>query len=82
MPVAAPVLQRELDFFEQQRLQLFAHAPGKNALVKGAELVGIFDTELEAIRAGYQKIGNEAFLVKHIVEADVPLTFTSFNLGI
>jgi len=82
MPVAAPILQQELDFFEQQRVELFARAPGKYALVKGTELVGIFDTELEAIRAGYQKIGNEAFLVKHIVEADVPLTFTSFNLGI
>jgi hypothetical protein len=82
MPVGAPVLQQELDFFEQQRLELFASAPGKYALVKGPKLIGIFDTELEAIRAGYQKIGDEAFLVKHIVEADVPLTFTSFNLGI
>lgn len=82
MPIAAPILQQELDFFEQQRVDLFARAPGKYALVKGTELVGIFDTEIEAIRTGYQKIGNEAFLVKHIVEADVPLTFTSFNLGI
>ena len=82
MPVAAAVLQQELDFFEKKRLELVARAPGKYALVKGSELIGIFDTELEAIRAGYQKIGNEAFLVKHIVEADVPLTFTSFNLGI
>jgi hypothetical protein len=82
MPVGAPVLQQELEFFEQQRLKLFARAPGKYALVKGANLIGVFDTELEAIRAGYEKVGNEAFLVKHIVEADVPLTFTSFNLGI
>jgi len=82
MPVASPVLQQELDFFEQQRVELFTRAPGKYALVKGAQLIGIFDTELEAIRAGYQRIGNEAFLVKHIVEADVPLYFTSFNLGI
>jgi hypothetical protein len=82
MPVAAPVLQKELDFFEQQRVELFTQAPGKYALVKDSELIGIFETELEAIRAGYQKIGNKAFLVKHIVEADVPLSFTSFNLGI
>ena len=79
---ATSVLQQELDFFERQRLDLLAQAPGKYVLVKGSELIGIFDTELEAIRAGYQKIGNEPFLVKHIVEADIPLKFTSFNLGI
>jgi hypothetical protein len=26
--------------------------------------------------------GNEAFLVRHVVEAEVPLNFTSFNLGV
>lgn len=79
---ATPVLQQELEFFDRQRLDLLVRAPGKYALVKGSALIGIFDTELEAVRAGYQKIGNETFLVKHIVEADVPLTFTSFNLGV
>lgn len=82
MPAAAPILQQELDFFERQRVELFERAPGRYVLVKGSELIGIFDTELEAIRAGYQKIGNEAFLVKQILEADVPITFSSFNLGI
>jgi hypothetical protein len=83
MTVAAtPVLQQELEFFERHRLELFLRAPGKYALVKQAELIGIFETELDAVRAGYRQIGNEAFLVKHIVEADVPLTFTSFNLGV
>lgn len=82
MPTSTPVLQPELDFFERRRLELFERAPGKYALIKGSELIGIFDTELEAIRVGYHKIGNEAFLVKQILEADVPLTFTSFNLGV
>jgi hypothetical protein len=77
------ILQTEIDFFERQRLELFSQAPGKYALVKGAALLGIFDTELEAVRAGYRLVGNEPFLLKHIVEADVPLVFSpSFNLGI
>jgi hypothetical protein len=77
-----PVLQRELDFFDRQRVALLEKASGKYALVKGENVIGIYETELEAIRAGYQKVGDEPFLVKHIVEADVPLTFTTFNLGI
>lgn len=31
---------------------------GKSALIKGEELVGIYDTEIEAVRAGYQRFGN------------------------
>ena len=76
------VLQPELDYFETRRLELLAEAPGKYALIKGAALLGIYETELDAVRAGYQQIGNAPFLVKRIVEADVPLIFTSFNLGV
>ncbi|HUQ83817.1 MAG TPA: hypothetical protein VM076_21885 [Gemmatimonadaceae bacterium] len=45
-------------------------------------MIGIFETEIQAARTGYVPIGNEPFLIKHIVEADVPLIFTSFNLGV
>jgi hypothetical protein len=78
-PVA---LNSELDFFEHHRMELLDRAAGKYALVKGSELIGLFETEMEAVRAGYQRLGNEPFLVKQIVEADVPLNFTSFNLGV
>jgi hypothetical protein len=61
---------------------LLERAAGQYALVKGADIVGTFETEAEAIREGYQRFGNEAFLVKHVLEADVPLNFASFNLGV
>ncbi len=76
------VLQQELDFFESQRFPLLDQAPGRYALIKGSELIGVFDSELEAARVGYRQIGNVPFLIKHIVEADLPLVFTSFNLGV
>jgi hypothetical protein len=78
---ATIALQAELDTFESLRMTLVDRAPGKYALVKRNDLVDTFETELEAIREGYRRFGNEPFLVKHIVEADVPLNFTSFNLG-
>ena len=80
---AAPILlQPELRYFERHRLELLARAPGKYALIKGETLVGVFDSEIEAVGAGYRRFGNDAFLVKHIVEAELPLTFATFNLGI
>jgi len=72
-------LQAELDVFERLRLSLLDRAAGKYALVKGSELVNVFGSEVEAIRDGYRRFGNEAFLVKHIVEADVPMIFTSLR---
>lgn len=70
-------LQTEVDTFESLRITLLDRAPGKYALVKGCALVETFSTELDAIREGYRHFGNEAFLIKHIVEADVPITFGS-----
>jgi hypothetical protein len=75
-------LQTEVEVFERLRLSLLDRAAGKYALVKGSDLVDTIGTEAQAIREGYRRFGNEAFLVKHIVVADVPLNFTSFNLGI
>ena len=74
-------LQEEVEYFERHRLELLAQAPGRYALVKGSTLVDTFASESEAVRAGYLCFGNEAFLVKHIVEADIPLIFATFNLG-
>jgi hypothetical protein len=72
-------LQTELDVFERLRLSLLDRAVGKYALVEGSDLVDIFGSEAEAIRDGYRQFGNEAFLVKHIVVADVPMFFTSLR---
>jgi len=75
------LFERDLDYFERHRVALLQSACGKFVLIKGERVIGIFDTEIEAVRAGYDHFGNEAFLVKHVVEADVPLNFTAFNLG-
>jgi hypothetical protein len=80
---ANPVtLQPELEVFERHRFELLERAAGKYVLVKGPDIIGTFETEVEAIREGYQRYGNDAFLVKHVLEADVPLNFASFHLGV
>jgi hypothetical protein len=75
-------LQTELDFFERRRLDLLREAPGRYVLVKEAQLLGVYDSELEALRSGFKRLGRQAFLVKQIVQADVPITFSTFNLGV
>jgi hypothetical protein len=75
-------LDTELRYFNERRAELLENAAGKFALVKGQALLGTFDSETEAIRHGYQTLGNVPFLVKQVTEADIPLSFTSFHLGV
>ena len=75
-------LEAELQYFNEHRAEFMEKAAGKFALIKGDRLIGMFDNETSAIRNGYQKLGNVPFLVKQVTEVDIPLTFTSFNLGV
>ena len=75
-------LAKELGYFEEHRSELLGRAKGKFALIRDEELVDTFDSHADAIRAGYRKFGNEPFLVKQIAAVDVPLNFTSFNIGV
>jgi hypothetical protein len=75
-------LGTELRYFDEHRAELLKDAAGKFALVKGQELIGLFDSENAAIRHGYETLGNVPFLVKRVTEVDIPLNFTSFNLGV
>jgi hypothetical protein len=70
-------LQRELDTFVVHREKLLSEAPGKFALVHEAELAGVYDSQMAAITAGYERFGNVPFLVKQVVAVETPLPFTT-----
>jgi hypothetical protein len=75
-------LSREIAYFDAHRAELLDDAAGKYALVKGDALIGTYESEIDAISAGYEAFGNDAFLVKRIVPIDIPLNFTSFQIGV
>ncbi len=75
-------LETELRCFNTHRAHLMQEAPGKFALIKGENLLGLFESETAAIRHGYEIVGNVPFLVKKVTEVDIPLNFTSFNIGV
>jgi hypothetical protein len=74
-------LEQELETFERNRSALLGTAKGKFALVKGAQVVDTFESQQDAIKRGYDLYGNVPFLVKQVLEFDVPLNFTSFLVG-
>ena len=76
------ILDKELQTFNSQRSDLIGKAKGNFALVKDDKIVNYFDTKFDAIRQGYERFGNVPFLVKQIVEVDIPQNFTSNLLKI
>lgn len=49
---------------------------GKFVLIKGDDLVGIYDTYGDALKVGYEKFRLEPFMVKQIAPAEQIQSFT------
>lgn len=75
-------LEQELETFERKRPELLGGSRGKFALVKGDQVVDVFEGLQDALKRGYELYGNAPFLVKQVLEFDLPANFTSFNIGV
>lgn len=78
----ATQLDQELRTYEKRRLELLSQAEGKFVLIKGDRLVDVYESQEDALKRGHQEFGSEPFLVKQVVEFEVPLNFASFQLGL
>src|SRR5205809_391343 len=81
-PSSTAILEAELKTYEQHKNELLATARGKFALIRGTEVLGVYDSKMDAIAQGYKQFGNVPFLVKQIVEVETPQNFLSPHLGI
>jgi len=75
-------LKKELRTYRARKTELLRRFRGKYVLIKGDRIVGAFDSEMDAAHQGYERFGNVPFLVKQVVEVEVPLDFTSSLLGV
>ena len=74
-------LEREKRTYELKLPELEQHR-GKFVLIHGSELIGVFDSEKDAIDQGFEKLGNVPFLVKQILRVELPQSFVTNLLGI
>ena len=68
--------------FEAQLPSLLGQHGGKFALVRGTELVGVFDTEGNALAAGYQKFGPVPLYIRQILPEEQKGSAPALVLGI
>ena len=76
------LLAEEAATYARHRDELLGTDSGKFVLIKEKEVIGVFNAQLDAIRVGYERLGNVPFLVKQIVQVEVPQDFTSNLLGV
>lgn len=76
------LLDTELKTYSRQRDNLLGTAEGKFVLIRKDQVIGVYDSKIDAITQGYQQFGNVPFLVKQIVRIETPLNFMSNILGV
>jgi hypothetical protein len=59
-------LDRELATYEREKTRLLGEAEGKYVLIYHDDVIGIFDTQFEAIDEGWKRFPNEPILTKRI----------------
>jgi hypothetical protein len=59
-------LDLEYEYYESIKEELLKEHGGKFALIKGKELLGVFDTDYDAYKVGLEKCGDTPFLIVRI----------------
>lgn len=71
------MLEKELNTYYKNNNTFREKSPsGGFVVIKGEEVLGIWETRMDALKAGIEKYGNVEFLVKDIGESDTILNFS------
>lgn len=81
MPQSIP-LYNEYQFYLKVKADLLKQNRGKFALIKEETLVGTFDTDQDAYKAGLEKFGNVPFLIIRIQEGDERTWIPVLSMGL
>jgi hypothetical protein len=69
--VAKNSLRTELLTWEREKARLFAESPGKYVLIKGDEVIGVYDTQAFAIREGWTRFPHQPIFA-HLIAFEEP----------
>lgn len=75
------MFEKEMETYNKNKEQLLKTAPNKFVLIKDEQIVAIFETKTDAISMGYKQFGNVPFLVKQIIDIEMPINFYSFKIS-
>lgn len=71
------MLEKELQTYNDQRASLVEKNPdGGFVVIKDDEILGVWQTRVDALKAGIEKYGNVSFLVKNILDSNIAANFS------
>lgn len=70
-------LEKEINTYFRVKGDYVADDVGNFLLIKGENVIGVFESENDALREGFERFGTEPFLVKQITELEPELNFTA-----
>lgn len=76
------MLEEEVRYFDESVEEWLKRFPGKIALVKGNELIGVYDIETEALSEGARRFHLQPFLVRRIAREQATVSIPALTLGI
>lgn len=76
------MLEEELAFYEKNLENWLSLYPGKFVLVKGEELVGVYDSNEQALTAGASLFGLASYLIRCIEKSKEDIKLPALTLGL
>lgn len=75
-------LAQEFETYRANLTHLLGTIANGFVLIKGDRVIDTFTSIDDALKAGYEAFGNEPFLVKQVVEVELPQNFASFQISV
>lgn len=75
-------LEQEWAVFQAERARLLGTDRGRYVLIHGTTVIDIFDTEDEAMLAGYRKFRRQPFFVGEVSDEEPMLDVASFAFDV
>ena len=57
------VLEKEMAYYIEHQAELLKRYEGKYILIKGEKIIGVYESEEKAYKAGLKKFGNKPFFI-------------------
>lgn len=76
------LLKAELETYALKKNELLAKHENDFVLIHDSEVLGFFKTGHDALKSGYQSVGNRPFLVKRIERFDHKPSLSSSHIGL
>lgn len=76
------MFEKELAYYGEHKDELLQHHENQFVVIKGDTFGGAYTSDIDAYKAGLEKFGNAAFLIKQVKKEEEIVRFPALALGV